>query len=133
MASIVRAIWGKGPHEVERHSLLTLAGKALQQLGLASRLSVHGFLSKLPAGTTVVGARAKVVKAESDNRIAIAWDGKTKLTADRLMKAYEYLDGELADAEWELDGSSIIFPTGASLIDWQKELSVKIAPGLITQ
>lgn len=111
----------------------TLAGKALPEMGLVSRLNVHGFLSKLPAGATVVGARAKVVKAESDNRVAIAWDGKTRLTADRLLKAYEFLDKELSDAEWELDGSAIIFPTGRALIEWQKDLSLKIAPGLITQ
>jgi len=111
----------------------TLAGKALHEMGLVSRLNVHGFLSKLPPGTTVVGARAKVVKAETDNRVAISWDGKTKVTADRLIKAYEFLDNELPDAEWELDGSAIIFPTGKALIDWQKELSIKIAPSLITQ
>jgi hypothetical protein len=81
----------------------------------------------------LIGPRAKVVKAESDNRVAVSWDGKSKLTAERLMMAFEFLDGELADAEWELDASSLIFPTGKDLIEWQKEISVKIGPGLITQ
>jgi hypothetical protein len=49
------------------------------------------------------------------------------------MKAYEFLDKELADAEWELEASSLVFPTGKALIEWQKDLSLKIAPGLITQ
>ena len=67
------------------------------------------------------------------NRVAISWDNKTRLTADRLMKAYEFLDKELADAEWELEASSLVFPTGKAFIEWQKDLSLKIAPGLITQ
>jgi hypothetical protein len=102
-------------------------------MALVSRMNVHGFLSKLPAGAALVGPRAKIVKAETDNRVAISWDNKTRLTADRLMKAYEFLDKELADAEWELEASSLVFPTGKALIEWQKDLSLKIAPGLITQ
>ena len=102
-------------------------------MALVSRMNVHGFLSKLPAGATLVGARAKIVKAESDNRVAISWDNKTRLTADRLIKAYEVLDQELPDAEWELDASSLTFPTGKALIEWQHDLSLKIAAGLITQ
>ena len=75
-----------------------------------------------------------MVKAESDNRVAVSWDGKTRLTSERLVKAFQFLDGELPDAEWELDASSLVFPTGKELIEWQKELSLKIAPGrLITQ
>lgn len=112
---------------------LTLQGKALLEMGLVSRMNVHGFLSKLPKDTTLVGARAKIVKAETDNRVAIAWDNKTKLTADRLIKAYEFLDKELDDAEWELEASNVNFPTGKAFIEWQKELSVKIAANLITQ
>lgn len=111
----------------------TLSNKALQEMALVSRMNVHGFLSKLPAGATLVGPRAKIVKAETDNRVAISWDNKTRLTADRLMKAYEFLDHELPDAEWELEASSLVFPTGKALIEWQKDLSLKIAPGLITQ
>lgn len=111
----------------------TLAGKALHEMALVTRPNVHAFLSKLPGGAVVVGARAKVVKAESDNRINISWDGKTKLTPERLLKAFEFLDTELSDAEWELDGSSLVFATGKSLIEWQKDLSMKIAPSLITQ
>ena len=111
----------------------TLAGKALKELGLVSRKSVHSFLSKLPPGCVLVGPRSKIVKAESDNRVAVSWDGKTHLTADRLMHAFEFLDGELPDAEWELDAASLIFPVGKDLIEWQKELSLKIALGLITQ
>jgi hypothetical protein len=124
---------GKPGQTLDPNKPATLTGKALQEMALVSRMNVHGFLSKLPAGAALVGARAKVVKAESDNRVAIAWDNKTKLTADRLIKAYEYLDKELADAEWELDASSLTFPTGKALIEWQKDLSLKIASGLITQ
>lgn len=112
----------------------TLAGRALRDMGLATRIGVHGFLSKLPAGTRVCGARAKVVKAETDNRINIAWDGKTHLTAERLLKAYEYLDSELADAEWELEATGgVVFASGRDVVDWQRQNSIKIAPGLITQ
>jgi hypothetical protein len=112
----------------------TLAGRALRDMGLATRLGVHGFLSKLPAGTAVCGARAKVVKAETDNRIYVTWDGKTQLSAERLLKAYEYLDSELTDAEWELEATGgIVFTSGSVVVDWQKQNSVKIAPCLITQ
>ncbi len=123
---------GKGP-TLDPNKPATLAGKALHEMGLVSRMNVHGFLSKLPAGATLVGPRAKIVKAETDNRVAISWDNKTKLTADRLIRAYEFLDKELADAEWELEASALTFPTGKALIEWQKDLSLKIAPGLITQ
>jgi hypothetical protein len=82
----------------------------------------------------LVGPRAKVVKAESDHHVAIAWDGKTSVTADRLLKAFGFLDGELPDAEWELQSvNAVTFTTGKALIEWQKELSLKIAPNLITQ
>ena len=124
---------GKPGPTLDPNKPATLAGKALQEMGLVSRMNVHGFLSKLPAGAALVGPRAKIVKAETDNRVAISWDNKTRLTADRLMKAYEFLDKELADAEWELEASSLVFPTGKALIEWQKDLSLKIAPGLITQ
>jgi len=123
---------GNGP-VLDPNKPATLSGKALKELGLVSRKSVHGFLSKLPSGCMIVGPRAKAVKAESDNRAYVGWDGKTLLSSDRLMNAYEFLDGELTDSEWELDASSLIFPTGKALIEWQKEVSLKIAMGLITQ
>lgn len=113
---------------------VTLSGLALRQMPLATRLGVHGFLNKLPSGTVVSGARAKVVKAATDNRINLAWDNKTKLSPERLLKAYEFLDSELGDAEWELESTGgVIFPTGRDLIDWQKENSIKIEQGFITQ
>jgi hypothetical protein len=125
---------GKGKMaSVDPGKPVVLAGKALQGLGLVSRLNVHGFLSKLPKDSTLVGARAKIVKAETDNRVNISWDNKTKLSADRLIKAYEFLDKELDDAEWELEASSVTFPTGKAFIEWQKELSMKIAANLVTQ
>jgi len=124
---------GKRGPTIDLEKPVSLAGKALQELGLVSRLGVHSFLSKLPADSVLVGPRAKAVKAESDNRVAVSWDGKTRLSADRLLTAYKFLDGELDDAEWELDGSALIIPTGKAFIEWQKDLSLKIAPGLITQ
>ncbi len=112
----------------------TLSSQAIRSLDLVNRQNVHTFLSKLPVGSVIVGARAKSVKAETDNRVAIVWDAKTRLDAGRLLKAYDFLDAELTDAEWELEATGgIVFPTGSALIDWQKELSLKIAPGLITQ
>lgn len=123
---------GRTPLDLDKPA--TLSSRALPAFDLVSRLNVHGFLGKLPAGTVLVGARAKVVKAESDNRVAIMWDNKTRLESERLIQAYEYLDGELPDAEWELEATGgIIFPSGRAVIEWQKEVSAKIAPGLITQ
>ena len=124
----------KGPPPLDPNKPANLAGKALQQMGLASRNNVHEFLSKLPAGTVLVGPRAKIVKAETDNHVAVAWDGKTRVTPDRLLEAYEFLDGELPDAEWDLQSvNSVVFPTGNAVIEWQKNCSVKLAPELITQ
>jgi hypothetical protein len=111
----------------------TLAGKALKEFGLVSRKGVHAFLSALPAGTVITGPRAKALKAESDNRVAISWDNKLKLTDEQLLRAYEFLDVELGDAEWELEASAVVFPTGKSLIEWQAKQSKKISPTLITQ
>ena len=124
---------GNGGPTLDPDKPAILAGKAMHTLGLVSRPGVHDFLSKLPAGCVLVGGRAKIVKAESDNRVAVSWDNKTRLTSERLLRAFQFLDGELPDAEWELDASSLVFPTGKALIEWQKELSLKIAPGLITQ
>ncbi len=111
----------------------TLAGRALKELGLASRLNVHTFLSHLPTACIFTGARAKVLKAESDNRVYVSWDSKARITADRLLKAFQYLDSELPDAEWELDAASIIFASGKDLIEWQSKQSIGIAQELITQ
>jgi hypothetical protein len=112
----------------------TLSGQALRHMSLATRLEVHGFLSKLPSGTTITGARAKVVKAATDNRINLAWDNKTKLSPERLLKAYDFLDSELNDAEWELEATGgVVFASGRDLVDWQTDNSIKIAQGLITQ
>ena len=95
---------------------------------------VHSFLSKLSAGTVIVGARATVTRADSDNHVDIRWDGKLRLEPDHLLKAYEFLDKELADADWKLDATGVIvFPTGKDLVEWQKALSLKIASSLITQ
>jgi hypothetical protein len=125
---------GKPGPTLDPNKPATLAGKALQEMALVSRMNVHGFLSKLPKDATLVGPRAKVVKAETDNHVAVAWDGKTRVTADRLLNAYKFLDGELPDAEWDLQSvNAVIFSTGKALIEWQKDLSLKIAPGLITQ
>jgi len=55
------------------------------------------------------------------------------LTTERLIKAFQFLDGELPDAEWELEAASLVFPTGKALIEWQKDLSLKITPELIIQ
>lgn len=122
------------PPTLDPNKPVTLAGKALQQMGLASRKNVHDFLSKLPAGTLLVGPRAKVVKAETDNHVAVAWDGKTRVTPARLLEAYKFLDGELPEAEWDLQSvNTVVFPSGNATIEWQKNNSIKLAPGLITQ
>ena len=124
----------KPPAGLDLEKPATLNGKALGQLGLATRLNVHGFLSKLPSDTMVVGVRAKVVKAESDNHVAVAWDGKLRVSAASVLQAFEFLDGQLPDAEWDLQNvSAIVFPTGAALIGWQNDLSLKIASSFITQ
>jgi uncharacterized protein YbaA (DUF1428 family) len=111
----------------------TLTGKALKEFGLVTRKGVHAFLSNLPAGTVITGPRAKVIKAESDNRVAISWDNKLKLTDEQLLRAFEFLDVELADAEWELEASSIVFPSGKAIVQWQAKQSTKISLTLITQ
>ncbi|MGJ8726553.1 MAG: DUF499 domain-containing protein [Roseibacillus sp.] len=111
-----------------------LSSQAMRKMELSTRLAVHGLLSKLPPGTTISGARAKVVKAATDNRVAVSWDGKTEVSPERIFKAYEFLDAELQDAEWELEATGkIVFPSGREFLDWQKETSYKIAPGFITQ
>src|SRR5207249_7790312 len=37
MAAIVRCVWGKGPEEVDRHTLLSLASPDLHVLAVSSR------------------------------------------------------------------------------------------------
>ena len=74
------------------------------------------------------------MKAETDNRVAISWDAKTRLEPDKVLRAFDFLDAQLPDAEWELEATGgIVFPTGRALIEWQKENSIKIAPNLVTQ
>jgi hypothetical protein len=122
------------PSSLDLEKPASLASGALRSLDLVSRLNVHSFLTKLPQGAVLVGSRAKSVKAETDNRVALVWDAKTRLEADRILKAFDFLDGQLPDAEWELEATGgVIFPSGRALIEWQKDNSIKIAPGLVTQ
>ena len=112
----------------------TLASGALRSMDLVSRLNVHGFLTRLPNGSLLAGCRAKTVKAETDNRVAISWDAKTRLEPDKVLRSFDFLDTQLPDAEWELEATGgIVFPTGRALIEWQKDNSIKIAPNLVTQ
>jgi hypothetical protein len=122
---------GLPPLDLEKPARLD--GKALKEFALATRKTVHGFLANLPNGTFIAGPRAKVVKATTDNHVAIAWDRSILLTQVDLLNAYAFLDGELADAEWELLAARVDFPTGKDLIDWQGKQSVRISPTLITQ
>ena len=109
--------------------------QGLQEMALVSRMNVHGFLSKLPDGRNA-RRPARQSRQSRDPIIASRLPGtaRRKLTADRLIKAYEFLDERTHPMP---SGNSTrqrcIFPTGKALIEWQKELSLKIAPGLITQ
>ncbi|MCO8122601.1 DUF499 domain-containing protein [Stieleria sp. TO1_6] len=124
---------GDGPAPLDPEKPARIDGKALKEFSLVTRKTVHGFLTDLPNGTGLAGPRAKVVKAASDNHVAIAWDKSIVLKEADLMKAYAFLDGELPDAEWELLAARIVFPTGKDLIDWQAKQSIKISSNLITQ
>jgi hypothetical protein len=73
-------------------------------MDLVSRLNVHGFLTKLPKGSLLAGCRAKTVRAETDNRVAISWDAKTRLEPDKVLRAFDFLDTQLPDAESLVSG-----------------------------
>ena len=66
----------------------------------------------------------------------------TKLTFKERVKSAEGVGDDKLDTvvsvregiEWELEATGgVVFPAGRDLVDWQKENSVKIAQGLITQ
>jgi len=125
---------GKEEVKLDLEKPVLMQGRVLKDLGLSSRLQVHGFLSSLPKGTEISGVRTKTVRAETDNRVGIMWDSKTALDVDRILKSYEFLDQELPDAEWELECTGQVkFPRGQEFLEWQKKTSNHIASERLSQ
>lgn len=109
---------------------LTVKAKGIKP---TTRAATHKFLRGLPEDAALQMVRAKVVLAATDSSATLTWDNKTRLTPDRVMKAFEFLDGEIADAEWQLVMSSLHFPNGKSFLEWQVATDTKIEPNLISQ
>lgn len=99
----------------------------------ATRSATYQFLSKLPEDSSLQMVRAKVVVAASDSYLSLSWDSKTRVAPANILRAFEFLDGELPDGEWELTLSQLHFSTGQSFQEWQVAAETKIQPELISQ
>lgn len=104
-----------------------------KRMKFTTRSQTYQFLSKLPEGASLLMVRAKVILASSDQSVTLTWDARTKLPPNRVMRAFEFLDQEIENGEWELSMRQIDFLTGKSFLDWQIAADTKISPELISQ
>ena len=109
----------------------TVNGKAFAHL--VTRPAVYHLLNSLPADARLQMVQAKITVAASDNTITLTWDRKTRLAPGQCLKAFAFLDTQIADGEWSLKFEQLHFPTGKALLQWQVDTSSKIAPSQVTQ
>ena len=109
----------------------TVNGKAFAYL--VTRPLVYQILNSLPADARLQMVQAKITVAASDNTITLTWDRKTRLAPEQGLKAFEFLDTQIADGEWSLKFEQLHFPTGKALLQWQVETSSKIELSQVTQ
>ena len=77
--------------------------------------------------------QAKVTHAATDSTITLNWDRKRKLDPQAVVSAFEFLDKQVTDGEWQLRFDQIHFTTGKSFLKWQVDTSTKIDLSQVTQ
>ena len=110
---------------------VTVNGRAFTHL--VSRSVAYQFLAALSAETRLQMVQAKVVHAATDNTVTLTWARKTQLTPQQLLTAFEFLDQQVPDGEWQLRFEQLHFTDGRSFLQWQVDTSTRIEQSQVTQ
>ncbi len=62
--------------------------------------------------------QAKVVHAATDNTVTLTWARKSRLDPHNLLTAFEFLDQQVPDGEWQIRFEQLHFPDGQSFLQW---------------
>jgi hypothetical protein len=110
---------------------VTINGKAFTHL--VSRSAGYQFLAGLPTDARLQMVQAKVVHAATDNTVTLTWARKTRLDPRNLLTAFEFLDQQVPEGEWQIRFEQLHFPDGRTFLQWQVDSSTKIDASQITQ
>ena len=120
-----------GPPPINPDEPVTVNGRAFTHL--VSRSASYQFLSSLPPDARLQMVQAKVTRAATDTTVTLTWDRKSKLEPQAVVGAFEFLDKQVTDGEWQLRFDQLHFITGKSFLKWQVDTSTKIELSQVTQ
>lgn len=120
-----------GPPPINPDEPVTVNGRAFTHL--VSRSATYQFLGSLPPDARLQMVQAKVTHAATDSTITLTWDRKSKLEPQAVVGAFEFLDKQVIDGEWQLRFDQLHFITGKSFLKWQVDTSTKIELSQVTQ
>jgi hypothetical protein len=120
-----------GPSPINPDEPVTVNGRAFTHL--VSRSASYQFLSSLPPDARLQMVQAKVTRAATDTTVTLTWDRKSKLEPQAVVGAFEFLDKQVIDGEWQLRFDQLHFITGKSFLKWQVDTSTKIELSQVTQ
>jgi len=110
---------------------VTVSGRAFTHL--VSRSVSYQFLGSLPPEAQLQMVQAKVTHAATDSTVTLTWDRKSKLEPQAVIAAFEFLDKQVTDGEWQLRFDQLHFATGKVFLKWQVDTSTKIELSQVTQ
>lgn len=110
---------------------LTVNGRAFTHL--LSRSVSYKFLGSLPPEARLQMVQAKITHAATDSTVTLTWDRKSKLEPQAVITAFEFLDKQVNDGEWQLRFDQLHFATGKSFLKWQVDTSTIIALSQVSQ
>lgn len=122
---------GNEPPPLNPDLPVTVNGKGFSHL--VSRSASYQFLSNLPPEAQLQMVQAKVTHAATDSTVTLTWDRKSKLEPQGVVSAFEFLDKQVTDGEWQLRFDQLHFATGEAFLKWQVDTSTKIEINQVTQ
>lgn len=122
---------GPGDTPINPDTPVMVNGHAFKHL--VSRSVSYQFLANLPPEARLQMVQAKVTHAATDSTVTLTWDRKSKLEPPAVIAAFEFLDKQVADGEWQLRFDQLHFATGKAFLKWQVDTSTKIELSQVTQ
>ncbi len=110
---------------------VTINGRAFTHL--VSRSASYQFLGSLPSEAQLQMVQAKVTHAATDSTVTLTWDRRSKLEPQAVVIAFEFLDKQVADGEWQLRFDQLHFATGKAFLKWQVDTTTRIDLSQVTQ
>ena len=110
---------------------VTVNGRAFTSL--VSRSASYKFLSSFPPEASLQMVQAKVTHAATDCTVTLNWDRKSKLEPQAIITAFEFLDKQVADGEWQLRFDQLHFATGKAFLKWQVDTTTRIDLSQVSQ